>query len=638
MCRKIALVIIAFLGCNIFINAQTLFTYGKKSVDKAEFLKAFNKNPSTEKNKQKAINEYLELYINFKLKVQAAIDDSLQKDENFIYESQNFKQQIITNAINEEANITALTKEAFLRSKKDIQLAQILIETPNNTDTSAAFAKASEALAALKKGADFTNLSAKYNTDKYLKENKGIMGWVTTFSLPYELETIVYGLPIGGNTPLYHSQQGYHIFKVIATRSALGKRTVNQLLVPIVAGFSQAEKDAAKAKIDAIYAGLQNGKDFTAFSEQFGLVPAEINVSVGTYELSFEEKVFSLAKKGSYTAPFLSSYGWHILKLKSEEPVATTEQDATYMQALKQRIEADNRLEDAKNMLVKTWMINTKYQPLNNYNKKALWDYVDSSWQNKPVQSISSINTNTVLFTVGDKKVLVNDFAKFVKAVKLSGNQLSTQSYSTMLDEYAKLVVAEYYKDNLPKYKQSVADQINEFDNANLLFAMMDKKIWSSSTANEKALENFYNANKAKYTWQPSVSALVVSAISKEKIDAIAIAIKQKPTEWRSITNPYANDVVADSSRFEYGYLPTKQKINYTVGATTIPEKNANDDGYSFIYIMEHYPTNMQRNFADAKGMVIADYQLLLEKQWLQQLKTKYPVVVNPTVKASLYR
>ena len=106
-----------------FAKAQTLFTYGTHPVSKDEFLEAYNKNPDTTGNKQEKLKEYLDLYVNFRLKLQAAYDEKANTNADLKAEADNFKTQLTDNFINQQADISQLMHEAFLRSQKDILVA-----------------------------------------------------------------------------------------------------------------------------------------------------------------------------------------------------------------------------------------------------------------------------------------------------------------------------------------------------------------------------------------------------------------------------------------------------------------------------------------------------------------------------------
>ena len=64
----------------------------------------------------------------------------------------------------------------------------------------------------------------------------------------------------------------------------------------------------------------------------------------------------------------------------------------------------------------------------------------------------------------------------------------------------------------------------------------------------------------------------------------------------------------------------------------TTPLLNATDNTASFAYIVNAYPQTSQRSFNEAKGLVINDYQAMLEKDWDEALRKKYPVVIDQKV------
>src|ERR1019366_6446406 len=98
----------------------------------------------------------------------------------------------------------------------------------------------------------------------------------------------------------------------------------------------------------------------------------------------------------------------------------------------------------------------------------------------------------------------------------------------------------------------------------------------------------------------------------------------------------YGSSVSADSSRYEISQLPFKQTIENKTGFLSVPEKNGTDNSYGFIYITEVFTAPGQRTFDEARGIVIIDYQQLLEEKWLADLKKKYPVKVNETVRKTV--
>src|SRR5882724_10435173 len=241
---------------SINLPAQNLITYGNESVSKAEFLKAYRKNNTTGKPTEKSYREYLDLYTKYKLKVRAAYDLKLDTMPNQLAELQNFRNQIVDQYMNDETRVNKLVNEAFLRSQKDIHIAHIFIavsRTASPADTLFAYKRATEAYRALKSGKDFGKIAAEYSQDPFAINNHGDIGFITVFSLPYELENLAYSTAPGKFSKIHHGKNGYHIFKNIEERKAIGKIKAAQILLILPNSSSEALKSETKKRADSIY-------------------------------------------------------------------------------------------------------------------------------------------------------------------------------------------------------------------------------------------------------------------------------------------------------------------------------------------------------------------------------------------------
>ena len=620
------------------IIGQTLFTYGNKPVSKKAFLAAFSKNPPKASERRKALDEYLGLYINYKLKVQAGYDEQLDKQSTFEQESKNFRKQVADNVINEEVGIKRLTQEAVERLQKDIHVAQVFIELPKEGDTTEASKKIKEAYAALQSGKSFAQVAEQFSTDEATKKAKGDIGFVTCFTLGYNFENEIFALKPNTYSKPFKSSFGYHIFKNIGERPALGKRKIAHILVAAPPGFDASKPNNYQRLADSIYQLIKGGASFDKMASQFsndyktaniGGVVGEIGV--GEYDSLYESKVFALQNVDDISKPFATPYGYHIIKLIEKKPVEKNVNDANFIAAIKLKIEKDERLAQSRKRQISKWLQITKYKP-SLYDTKAFKQYTDSNLQGKITNGIKNIGDTTVLFSFEKKKVYASDWAVYATK-NLTQTALD---YSAALKEFVNFKCTEYYTENLELYSETMKEQCQEFDDANLLFAAMDKHVWTKAGEDIDGLKTYYNAHKEKYQWQPSVSVLIISSKTKEVATALADQVKKDPQNWHSLAESYGTDVNADSGRYEITQLPIKQAIETKEGFTSTPEKNSNEDAYTFIYILKVHSQKEQRTFADAKGMVINDYQQVLEKEWIASLKKKYPVTVNQGVWATI--
>ena len=221
--------LIAIIVSFALVNAhsQTLFTYGPYKADTKEFLRAFNKNnQQTAVSKSTAIKQYLDLYINSRLKIREAYDRRYDTLPNIESEIENLRSQVIENYMSDPDAINRLSKEAFKRSLKDIHAAHIFLSLKNasgNIDSAAARKKLNDVTKRLAAGEDFLKVAQQLSDDPSAKDNKGDLNFITVFTLPYEFENVVYSITPGKVSKPYLSRVGYHIFKNLVKEKHWGQ-------------------------------------------------------------------------------------------------------------------------------------------------------------------------------------------------------------------------------------------------------------------------------------------------------------------------------------------------------------------------------------------------------------------------------
>jgi peptidyl-prolyl cis-trans isomerase SurA len=255
MIRK-NLLMIAFLFSAISAFSQTLFTYGKYSASAPEFIRAYNKNNTQPvANRAKAMQDYLDLYINSRLKIREAYERGYDTLPQIRTEVENLRSQIIENYMSDPETMNRLTKEAFQRSQKDIHAGHIFIAIANG-DTASAFNQSRTVYERLQKGEDFFTIAQQVSQDPGARINKGDIGWITAFTLPYVFETAIYNVAPGKYSAPVRSKAGYHIFKNIGERKAVGKMKAKQILLAFPPGADEKNK-LPKEPIQSISVLLQ---------------------------------------------------------------------------------------------------------------------------------------------------------------------------------------------------------------------------------------------------------------------------------------------------------------------------------------------------------------------------------------------
>ena len=640
MNRKWLSAVIAFAICTT-ASSQTLFTFGGQAVDSKEFMRAYNKNnPPTVTDRAKSINDYLNLYINSRLKIREAYERGYDNLPQIKAEVANLRSQIIENYLSDPEAINRLSREAFERSQKDIHIAHLFISFTNSSgvlDTIAANKKLQEVQNRISAGHDFTALVKEYSDEPGAKISGGDIGFITVFTLPYEFENLAYSTAVGKTSKVYRSRNGFHIFKNLAERKALGKIKVGQILLAFPPNADEQQKSRIASLADSLYKRLVAGDDFAKLAAQFsndyvtaangGIVP---DISVGQFEPGYEKLLWSLQKDGAIAKPYLSSHGYHIVKRITTKPVVTDENNKENAEQLRLRIQADDRWKTAKDFIYEKVKKQAGFK-WERYNEAALWAFTDSLINFKPGGIGRSITMNTPLFTIGDTTVPVMHWLAYAQAFRYKPDRSGYKSWPDLMDEFSKAAMFEYYKTNLEKFNPEFAIQMSEFRDGNLFFEIMQQEIWNKAQSDTVGLKKLFEKNKSKYHWQPSADAILFFCSDAATAKSVQAEIKKKPADWRRIADAYSEKMATDSSRYEWSQIPgvsaTPKAASFTQQVT-----NPTDNTVSFAYIVNVYASPSPRTFSEAKGLVMNDYQTLLEEEWLNELKKKYPVKVDQAV------
>ena len=644
---KRSVIFIFLILSGTILSAQTLFTYGKHKVDTAEFLRAFYKN-NTGNITEQAIADYLNLFIAFKLKVQAAKDrkmDTLPGQKNDLL---NFRRQIERDYLNDDSIIHILVQEAFNRSRKDIRIAHIFIPfeesyvknpsvlTGNNTiDTLPAWQNIQQAYRALKNGADFGLTAEKYSLDPSVKNNKGDIGFITVFSLPYPLESIAYTLQTGAFSMPFKSQAGYHIIKKIAERPAFGKMSAAQILLAYTPAASNEERQKQNKLADSLYRALARGSDFETLAKQFssernatttgGLMP---DFGVGRYDPIFENAALALKNDGDISTPFETAYGIHLVKRIKHLPVSSDSSQAETL--FKEAVLQDSRVSIAGEQFTEQTLQRTGYKKQYN-NDELLWSITDSFLVSNDFIPSRGTGEQTVLFSFNKEDVTVKDWLSYIQTEKNTYSKSSPLPYPAIMKTFVSQQAKDYYRAHLEDYNANFRNQLTEFSEGNQLFEIMEQQVWSKAAEDKKGLQQYYEKHKEKYTWGPSVNAFFFTTDDRKTAEDVSTDIKNYIKKWKTLAESSAGKIIADSARFELGQIPGARE-NIQPGQITELITDPANGSTNFMYVLHVYNKPAQRSFDEARGLVINDYQAVLEEKWIKALKKKYPVKVNERV------
>lgn len=632
--------ILLALCTNINAYTQTLITYGKNTVKKDEFLRAYNKNNTSVTDKEKSIRDYIELYTNFKLKVKEAQELRLDTSEQIQADLLNFRQQIENNYLEDTQTMKMLQEQAFERSQTDLHVLHFFLPVTEGAlpkDTLNALLLTKNLFALLNNGNENYHEFVQANNIK-----QSDLGFITAFTIPYQYENIVYSLKPGQASEPYRTKKGWHIFKVTESRKSAGKWKVAQILFSLPPNADNQYISEIKAKADSVYELINKGTDFRALAMAVSedkltyLNGGEMaEFGTGKYEPSFEKELLQLKKDNDVSKPFITSFGIHIIKRLSVTPTPSDKKEEVYQTEIRQKISADDRISISKEKFAETAIKKTALKTLPSVKQSELFRYADSARSNPAFLSNNDPISKKPIIQFKKENIKVADWLNYVSNYNSDFGNNKQESNAVLWKNFQSSSAIDYYKKNLEEYDSEFNYQLMEFREGNMLFDIMEKKVWGRAASDTAGLKNYYEANKQKYLWANSADVITVTAFS-ELLVREAMGSMKAGVDWRALTEIKQGELQADSGRFEIAQI-NEGKINPVPG--TYSEIINNEDGsFTFYKFLQKYEAGEQRNFEDAKGLVINDYQGMLEKEWIAELRRKYPVKINETLLKELLK
>lgn len=629
------------LSANAQSKKNMLLTVEDTPVYKQEFLRVYKKNLELVKDEsQKSIDGYLDLFIDYKLKVQEAYAQELDKKPAYIKEFKKYRAQLSRNYLFEEKIEEDMAREAYGRLQEQINAQHVLIMVGYDAlpqDTLQAYNKAKKVRQKAMAGEDFSSLAAQYSEEPGAKERKGNLGYFTAFSMVYPFETAAYNTAVSGISTITRTSHGYHVIKILDRRPTGNEITVSHIMVATKKDDSSFN---AEERIGELYQLLQQGEKFEEVANQFS---DDKNSGVSGGKLKpfskgklrspkFEDAAFALQNPGDVSRPVQSSFGWHIIRLENVSDKKSFEEQRERLLAQGNR---------GERLMVVTSEIRSKIKE--KYGFKGDADYatffngfVDKEVLNRRWE-YDTLNTtlNKVIFTIGDRDFYYRDFAAHIDVRQKRPMPKSVKTLEAtikyMYDDFETVILQEYFRDKLEDENPEYAAVVNEYRDGLLIFEVMQRNVWDIAKADTVALQNYYNANAANYTWKDRMSVTILTSKEKGALDESKVLLTQgkTPEEVKEILNKDGKvRVLFSKGVYEKGSKQIPVDAVFAKGASIIYVDSV---GYTLLDVDAILPAGT-KSFEDVRGNVMSEYQKQLEAAWMQSLRDTYSVKINKKV------
>ena len=637
--RKIGLsfILVAFF---MSVNAQSLLKIQGELISLDEFKSIFYKNNDDIEITKDYLDEYIDLFINFKLKVREAEELGLDTTASFILELEGYRKQLAKPYLKNKDFDQKMLAEAYARMQKDVHASHILISFDSSSDNEEkAYKKALEIRESIVGGnITFSDAAKKNSDDKSAMDNGGDLGFFTVFMMVYDFETAAYETPVGEISMPVKTKYGYHLVKTNEIRDAFGKVKVSHIMFKEGQGSNKNKLNNANEKINKVIELLKSGEKFKDLAEKFSedrstaVKGGELPMfGVGKMVPEFEKMAFSLQNIGEISVPFSTNYGWHIIKLLEKHPIPNF---VDVKADLKRMIEQDTRGELSNKALYKklhnTYKVINKPTEYSAFRKESAFRVAEGNFV------FSSLNNRTLL-TIDGVNISVNQFADYILENQSKGSDID-QMYMGFVDK--KLL--EYEDSKLEEKYPDYKNLLKEYKEGILLFNLTNTKVWSKAVEDTLGLQDFYTKNSDNYMWKDRVHATVYSCIDLSTAKRVKRAIykkhRDKITDAEILKEINANaplSLQVNTKRFSKGENKYVDSVKWQKG---ISKDIVLEDGSYVIVDIHEFISEGVKQLDEARGKVISDYQNYLELEWLSYLKSKYSVEINLEVLYSLIK
>lgn len=603
----------------VLAQDDILLTIGNTKISLAEYEHIYRKNNNNllNENDIKTPEEYLNLYINFKLKVEEAKSLKMDTTASFINELKGYREELAAPYLTDIRFQEGMVTELYERLKKEINASHILFMLDKNAPES----KVQEVLSRITRlreeiiaGKDFSEAAREFSEDPSAKSNSGNLGYFTAFQMVAPFEDAAFTTPAGQVSMPVHSSFGYHLIKINDVRENRGEIRVAHIMKTFPQGMNPEFKMKLKSEIDSIYQLLLNGADFAEMAKKYsddkrsavqgGEMPW---FSAGRMIPEFAEPAFAIQNINDFTPPVESPYGYHIIKKLEKRGVLPFEQMKGEIET---RIKKDPERSTTNKKafiekLKKEYLFSLNTANVDQIKEKTIGQNQD--------------NLDLELFTIDRKHFTLKSLNNY-----LEKENLTNGAYASHLEDWIDHEITALEDAKLESKYPEFRELMQEYHDGILLFNISEEKIWNFAATDTAGLEKFFQKNKGKYMWEERFKGCLVSCDNEETREEADQYFEagMNNDEILSLINKDQPKITITDGAWEKGSNPV---VDYYVWNGAKPADF--DENTTFVRGDKVPPA--PKNLDEARGLYISDYQNHIEEMWIKELRRKYKIKVN---------
>jgi peptidyl-prolyl cis-trans isomerase SurA len=627
-------------------SEPTVINVGEESIKTKEFKYIYEKNHAKDHDRysKNSLDNYLDLFVNYRLKVLEAENLKLDSAPAFQVELNGYKKQLAKPYFADDLMTETLAKQAYDRSKIAIKARHILIkvdETASPQDTLYAYNRMVVIKDTIAKGADFGTMAYEFSQDPSAKSTpgrpgyKGALGYFSSLRMVYAFENVAFNTPKGKTSDIIRTKFGYHILQVQDIYKMQYRAKVAHIMIKAASGLPKNDSIDRATKANNIYKEILKREDWNTLCAKYsdhtktaaagGVLPDfTLGGSLGLP--NFEMAAYEIDSVGHISKPVKTPYGWHIIKLIEKVPFQPYEE---VKKEYVSKVKRDSRSQQNKTAL------SSKLKKENGFkeskDKATLVQHLadDQLMEQQWNVEDHAENLQENLFTIGKKKYKIYDFAQYIES-----NQKKTKKGSkeymieTLYSNFVSESLISYEEEQLPNKHFEYKMLIQEFHDGILIYDLMKAQVWDKANKDTVGLNAFYKTNQSNYKAPDEIRGTIFTVIDMQHMPSIKIDL-ERGVSTDSILKKYNTDtttvVTVNNGAFEKGKNHVFDAAQWTMET---PVEMYQVAGKNYIIKKEAVRVNKNYSLDEVRGRVVADYQKELEANFITELKGKYPVEV----------
>jgi peptidyl-prolyl cis-trans isomerase SurA len=627
-------------------NQDVLLRIGDVEVSREEFKFQYRKAAEISKRSGiplESLDDYLERYINFKIKVVDALKEGRDTLATFQKEFQQYKRELAGPFMQDRQTLDSLVEQAWERNREEVEASHILFgfsnTPPSPRDTLEAYNQAMMVRDLLLQGHPFDSLAKIYSTEPAANQSAGYLGFFSALQMVYPFESAAYSLQPGEISNPVRTRFGYHLIKLHSRQKARGEVRIAHLLIRSVEGMPLEDKNARKSKANSLFERLKENP------EEWNQLVLEHSDDIPTRERGGElgwlgpgrlirqmdSTAFALMNPGDLSAPFLSPFGWHIMKLldKADPPSNFEEVQPELLEQVKRDSRSTIAVERFKNQAIDRLGWKANKEGMDRLLSLADESILVGQWMARE-EDLEAFK----VFEARDTTITALAVASYISENQSSvDSSVPEEKMKVLVDNFSDQTMMDLYRERLEQVEPEYRYLIMEYRDGMLLFETMEEKVWGKSTNDTLGLRAFFEEKKENYRQIERVKTQFLIARDAESRSYL-LQLFEASEDINAFRKRYEEEkeglgfnIDEQSGQFNARVHPWLSEFEKLEPLNALDL----DDAYVVALVDEEIPSYIP-SLSAIKGQVINDYQTYLEEQWLAGLKSRYPVYINKEV------